>query len=161
MNSLFVRKGDTVKMLSGKNKGKTGKVTMVNPEDSRIVVDGLNIITKHRKPRSQTDRGGIRKVAGSVDASNVQIVCPACSKTTRVGHMEFEGKKVRMCKKCFKSLDVKATDKKALKKAKKEVAESVEEAKEKKSARKPKAAKPVEETAKVEETVKEDEAIQE
>jgi len=161
MNSLFVRKGDTVKMLSGKNKGKTGKVTMVNPETSRIVVDGLNIITKHKKPRSQTDRGGISKVAGSVDASNVQIVCPACAKTTRVAHMEIEGKKVRMCKKCEKSLDVKSADKKALKKAKKDAVDApAEETKEKKSARKPKAVKS-EETAKEETVVNAEEAIQE
>jgi len=155
MNSLFVRKGDTVKMLSGKNKGKTGKVTMVNPETCRVVVEGLNIITKHKKPRSQTDRGGIRKMAGSVDASNVQVVCPACSKTTRVAHMEYEGKKVRQCKKCQKSLDVKAADKKALKKAKKEKEEvAVEEAKEKKTARKPKSVK-AEEVIKSEKTEQE------
>lgn len=92
----------------GKDKGKTGKVLSADPKSGRVVVDGVNIVTKHNKPRSAQVPGGIEKTNGTIDVSNVQLVCPACGKATRIGHAELEGKKVRVCKKCNANLDAKA-----------------------------------------------------
>ena len=117
--ALNVKKGDNVVVLAGKDKGKTGKVVSANPAKNTVVVDGVNVITKHNKPRSAQDKGGITKENGNIDVSNVQIICPVCGKATRVAHAEENGKKVRVCKKCGKSLDVKAkVEKKTRKSAK-------------------------------------------
>lgn len=122
---LHVKKGDNVLVLAGKDKGKTGKVLSANPEAHTVVVDGVNVVTKHRKPRSAQDHGGIEKVNGNIDSSNVQIICPACGKATRVGHAAGEdGKKIRVCKKCGASLDLKAKAEKKAKKTKKTEAEA-------------------------------------
>ena len=106
--ALNVKKGDNVLVLAGKDKGKTGKVLSADPKTNRVVVDGVNIITKHNKPRSAQVPGGIEKTNGTIDVSNVQIICPACGKATRVANGEVNGKKNRLCKKCGASLDVKA-----------------------------------------------------
>lgn len=106
--ALNVKKGDNVVVLAGKDKGKTGKVLSANPAKGTVVVEGVNVITKHNKPRSAQDKGGIAKENGNIDVSNVQIICPACGKATRVAHTEENGKKIRTCKKCGKALDVKA-----------------------------------------------------
>lgn len=119
---LHVRKGDNVKILTGKDKGKTGRITAVNPDTGRIVVDGSNTIIKHNKAKNAQSQSSILKMAGSIDSSNVQIVCPACAKATRVAKLAADAKSkakfVRACKKCNASLDVKQ-DKKVDKKAKK------------------------------------------
>jgi len=119
---IHVRKGDNVKILAGKDKGKTGKIMAVNFESGRVVVDGANIMIKHQKARNQQQQSSRNKLAGSMDSSNVQIVCPSCSKPTRVAKKEIEvkGKQkwMRVCKKCSAKLDVKQ-DKKPDKKAKK------------------------------------------
>lgn len=104
--ALNVKKGDTVLVIAGKDKGKTGKVLVAMPADNSVVVAGVNIVAKHKKPRSAQDKGGIIKKENKIDASNVQIVCPSCSKATRVAHKENNGKKERFCKKCGASLDV-------------------------------------------------------
>ena len=114
--ALNVKKGDTVVVIAGKDKGKTGKVLVAMPADNSVVVAGVNIIAKHKKPRSANDKGGIIKKEGKIDASNVQIVCPACGKATRIAHDVKDGKKIRECKKCGANLDV------AVKKATKESA---------------------------------------
>ena len=124
---MKVKKNDTVYVLTGKDSGKTGKVLRALPEDNRIVVDGINIQKKHKKARSAQQTSAIVEQAGPIDASNVLVVCPKCGKATRVAHAEVDGKKVRVCKKCDASLDVKAEAKKApakraTKKAEKEVA---------------------------------------
>ncbi len=132
MNSLFVKKGDNVKILAGKDKGKTGKIIASDPEAGRVTVENCNIIVKHVKPRGAQSPGGKQKIAGTIDASNVQIICPSCNKTTRVAHAEADGKKIRICKKCGASLDVKvkAEKKTAKKSAKKdETAPATEEKK--------------------------------
>lgn len=117
--ALHVKKGDNVLVLAGKDKGKIGKVLSANPTNHTVVVDGVNVVTKHRKPRSAQQPGGIEKVNGNIDSSNVQIICPACGKATRVGNAEVNGKKSRVCVKCGASLDAKAAkaEKKAAKKA--------------------------------------------
>ncbi len=121
MNSLFVKKGDNVTLLAGKNKGKTGKVIAVDPDSGRVVVDGWNIVVKHVKAKSAQSQGGIQKMPGSIDASNVQILCPSCGKATRVAAgTDAQGKKIRVCKHCEASLDVKQKVEKKAKKSKKD-----------------------------------------
>lgn len=117
---MTIKTGDNVLVIAGKDKGKTGKVTAVNAAANKVLVEGVNVVTKHQKPRSQQDKGGIIKKSAPIDASNVQVVCPVCGKATRVAHNEIEGKKVRICKKCNASLD-KEFAKAAKKEAKKTV----------------------------------------
>ncbi|MBQ7351974.1 MAG: 50S ribosomal protein L24 [Clostridia bacterium] len=103
--SLNVKKGDTVLVIAGKDKGKTGKVLVAQPTDNSVVVAGVNIISKHKKPRSANDKGGIIKKEGKIHVSNVQVVCPVCNKATRINNEIVDGKKVRQCKKCGANLD--------------------------------------------------------
>ena len=110
---MKVKKNDTVLVLTGKDNGKTGKVLRAMPAENRIVVDGINVQKKHKKARSAQDTSGIIEQSGPIDASNVLVVCPVCGKATRVGHAVVDGKKVRVCKKCEKPLDVRAEAKKA------------------------------------------------
>ena len=104
--ALNVKKGDTVVVIAGKDKGKTGKVLVAMPADNSVVVAGVNIIAKHKKPRSAQDKGGIIKKENKIDASNVQVICPVCGKATRIAHKEIDGKMARICKKCGANLDV-------------------------------------------------------
>lgn len=123
--SMTVKKGDNVVVIAGKDKGKSGKVTEVSPKSNRVLVDGVNIVTKHQKARRQDEKSQIVKKNAPIDASNVMVVCPSCGKATRVAHKVVDGKKVRVCKKCSASLDkayVKAAKKDAKKEAKKQVA---------------------------------------
>ena len=119
--SIQIRKGDTVVVIAGKDKNKTGKVLEVSPKTGRVLVEDVNIVTKHNKPRSQQDKGGIVKKPAMIDASNVMVVCPKCEKATRVAHKVVDGKKVRVCKKCGAVLDVEVAKetKKAVKEEKK------------------------------------------
>ena len=123
--SLNVKKGDNVVILAGKDKGRTGKIVSVNTSAGRVVVDGANQITKHVKARSANQQSRIEKKSGTIDASNVMILCPACNKATRVANKVEGGKKIRVCQKCGAALDVKAekNDKKE-KKTKTAAAES-------------------------------------
>lgn len=133
--SMTVKKGDNVVVIAGKEKGKTGKVVEVFPKDNKVLVDGLNIVTKHQKARRQDEKSAIVKKSAPIEASNVMVVCPVCGKATRVAHSEIEGKKVRACKKCAASLDkefVKATKKEA----KKNIAKAEEKAATEKSTKK-------------------------
>lgn len=116
--SNTVKKGDTVLVITGKDKGKTGKVLDVFPKDNKVLVDGVNIVTKHKKARKQNEKSEIVKKTAPINISNVMVVCGTCGKATRVAHKEINGKKVRVCKKCSASLDkefVKATKKEAKK----------------------------------------------
>ena len=100
MNKVHVKTGDNVMVISGNDAGKTGKVLAVSPSEGKVIVEGLNMVTKHVKPRRQGEQGGIVKAEGAMYASKVMPVCPKCNKATRIGHAEVEGKKVRVCKKC-------------------------------------------------------------
>ena len=104
--ALNVKKGDNVLVIAGKDKGKTGKVLVAMPADNSVVVAGVNMIAKHKKPRSANDKGGIIKKEGKIDASNVQVVCPTCGKATRISNVMDGDKKIRQCKKCKANLDV-------------------------------------------------------
>ena len=99
--AMNVKKGDTVIVLSGKDKGKQGKVLGTVPSEAKVVVEGINMVTRHTKPRKQGDQGGILKKEAPIYACKVQKVCPKCNKPTRVAHKVNEaGKKVRVCKHC-------------------------------------------------------------
>ena len=100
MNSLKIKKNDTVVVLSGKDKGKQGKVLEVMPKSGKVVVEKINVVSRHTKPRKQGEEGGIMKREAAIAACKVQVVCPKCSKGTRVAHKIEGGKKTRVCKHC-------------------------------------------------------------
>jgi large subunit ribosomal protein L24 len=100
--SLGIRRGDMVKVMAGRSKGKTGKVLSVDPAKRRLTVEHANIIKKHTRPNpSKNIRGGILDKEGPIDVSNVMLVCPGCGKHTRVGHTTLpDGTRVRVCRRC-------------------------------------------------------------
>lgn len=102
--AMNIKKGDTAVVISGKEKGKQAKVLKVEPAKDRVVLEGTNMLTKHKKPKNQTTPGGIIKQEGAITASNVMVICPKCNKATRVGHEIKDGKKTRICKKCGATL---------------------------------------------------------
>jgi large subunit ribosomal protein L24 len=100
VKKLKLRKGDTVKVLSGVDKGKTGEILEVMPKTNKVVVKGVNIRKKHVKPRKQGEEGGIIPVECAINSSKVNVVCSKCRKATRVEYKVENDKKVRICKKC-------------------------------------------------------------
>lgn len=104
-NSMHVKKGDTVKVLSGKDKGKTGKVLRSVPAKQRVVVEKVNMIKKAMRPTQANPQGGISSLEAPIHVSNVMLVCPSCNTPTRVSHKRENGKKVRVCKRCGKDID--------------------------------------------------------
>ena len=97
---MKIKKGDTVEVLSGNDKGKTGEVLEVIPKMQRVIVKGVNVRKKHVKPRKQGEEGGIIPVECSIHSSKVNVVCPKCNKATRVGVIKEGKEKIRVCKKC-------------------------------------------------------------
>ena len=97
---LKIKKGDTVQVLSGNDKGKTGEVLEVIPKTSKIIVKGINVRKKHVKPRRQGEEGGIVSAECAIHSSKVNVVCSKCGKPTRVGFTIEKDEKVRVCKKC-------------------------------------------------------------
>lgn len=97
---MKLKKGDTVKVLSGNYKGKTGEILSVLPKENKIVVKDVNVKSKATKPRKAGETGGIIKKEFPMEASNVSVVCPKCGKTTRIGYKVEGDKKVRVCKSC-------------------------------------------------------------
>ncbi len=105
MKKVHVKTGDEVMIMSGKDKGKTGKVLQVSPAEGKVIVEKRNMVTKHVKPRKAGDPSGIVKAEGALYACKVQPVCPKCKKPTRVGHQfDKDGKKIRICRKCGATL---------------------------------------------------------
>jgi large subunit ribosomal protein L24 len=101
MAGLKIRKGDRVRVLTGKDRGKEGEVMRALPRDGKVIVDGVNVARKHQRPTRATQQGGIIDKDMPVPVSNVALVCPSCGKATRVGFKVDEaGQKVRVCKKC-------------------------------------------------------------
>jgi large subunit ribosomal protein L24 len=110
--TMKIRKGDVVQMLSGKDRGKQGRVLEALPRERRVIVENLNVVKKHRRPRPMRDSsrmgqiqmqpGGVFDISSAVDVSNVMIVCPVCNRATRVGYEYRDAKggkvKVRVCK---------------------------------------------------------------
>ena len=101
---LHVREGDTVMVISGDDKGQTGKVLVVSPKEGKIIVEGLNKVKKHVKPRKAGERGGIVEAEAPMYACKVQVYCSACKKPVRVAHKSTDNGKVRVCAKCGKTL---------------------------------------------------------
>ena len=103
MSKLHVKTGDTVILLTGdaNDRGKTGKVLEVSPKEGKVIVEGLNKVKKHVKPKKAGDPSGIIETESAIYACKVQVVCPKCNKPTRVGYKVYEdGSKERICKKC-------------------------------------------------------------
>ncbi|MBQ7005528.1 MAG: 50S ribosomal protein L24 [Clostridia bacterium] len=99
-NKVHVKTGDTVVVINGKDRGAKGKVMQVSPSEGKVIVQGVNIVSKHVKPRKMGEAGGIIKAEAALYASKVQLVCPKCGRPTRVGHaINEKGKKMRVCKK--------------------------------------------------------------
>ena len=97
---MKLKRKDKVVVLMGKDKGKTGEVTRVLPSESRVVVEGINIVKKHVKPSNKNPRGGILEIVKPILAGKVALVCPNCKKPTRVGYEVKNGNKERICRKC-------------------------------------------------------------
>ncbi len=101
MPKMNVRKGDTVQVLSGKDRGARGEVLRAYPREGKVKVEGVAIVKKAQRPTQENQNGGFKEQEAKIDVSNVMLVCPSCDKATRVGHAKNdEGKKVRVCKKC-------------------------------------------------------------
>ena len=103
MSKMKIKTGDTVIILTGdkENRGKTGKVLEVSPKEGKVILEGLNMVSKHVKPRKAGDPSGIIKAESAIYACKVQVVCPKCKKPTRVGYKVYaDGKKDRVCRKC-------------------------------------------------------------
>ena len=101
MNKLHIKRDDTVVILSGKDKGKKGKVLETSPKEQKVIVEGVNMVTKHVKPRRAGEPGGIVSAEGAMYACKVVPICPKCNKPTSVGaRFDKEGRKERICKKC-------------------------------------------------------------
>ena len=105
MAKMHIKKGDTVVVLSGDDKGVQGEVIAVSREEGKLIVKDANIIHKHVKPRRQGEAGGIVDAEGAIYASKVAIYCPDCKKGVRVKTEVVDGKKVRVCAKCGKKFD--------------------------------------------------------
>ena len=120
MNKVHVKTNDQVVVISGPKdgdkaiKGKQGKILSVNPQDNKVVVEGVAYVTKHQKARRQGQQGGIYQKERAIDASNVMLVCPKCGKATRVAHRSEEvtredgskkNKSIRVCKRCKADID--------------------------------------------------------
>ena len=118
---MNVKVNDNVLVITGKYKGKKGKVLAANPKADTVIVEGVNIVHKHEKARKANETSRIVTEESPINASNVEVICDKCGKATRVGHSVADGKKIRVCKKCGACLD-----KAFVKKQKAKAAEEVE-----------------------------------
>ncbi|OGZ69914.1 MAG: 50S ribosomal protein L24 [Candidatus Staskawiczbacteria bacterium RIFCSPHIGHO2_12_FULL_38_11] len=97
---MKLKKGDTVLIISGKDKGRTAKILKSLPKELKILVDGINLKNKHVKPKKQGEKGQVVKVPAPLEVSNAKLICPKCGKAARVGYKIIGDKKFRFCKKC-------------------------------------------------------------
>lgn len=103
---MRIRRNDTVLVIAGKDKGRRGKVRSVLTKEERVLVDGINMIKRHAKARTQARQAGIIEQEASIDSSNVMLICSRCSRPARVGSRFLEdGKKVRICRRCGEAID--------------------------------------------------------
>lgn len=103
---MSIKKNDTVFVITGKEKGKRGRVLSVYPSKDMLLIEKINMIKKHMKPTRKYAQGGIIEKEAPIQISNVMLICPKCSKPTRIGNSVLQdGKKVRMCKKCREVMD--------------------------------------------------------
>ena len=122
---MKVKKNDTVLVITGKDAGKTAKVTAALPKANKVVVEGINVQKKHKKARTAQEVSSIQNQSGAINASNVMVVCPVCNKATRVAYAIEGDKKARICKKCGAVLDA-TKEAKEVKKATKKKAKKAE-----------------------------------
>ena len=99
MSKVHVKTGDTVVVINGKDRGARGKVMQVSPSEGKVIVEKVNVVKKHVKPRKMGEAGGIIEAEAALYASKVQLLCPKCGRPTRIGHVVENGKKMRVCKK--------------------------------------------------------------
>ena len=99
MSKVHVKTGDTVVVINGKDRGARGKVMAVSPAEGKVIVEKVNVVKKHVKPRKMGEQGGIIEAEAALYACKVQLVCPKCGRPTRIGHVVENGKKMRVCKK--------------------------------------------------------------
>ena len=97
---MKIKKGDTVLIIAGKYRGKKCKVLKTFPKEKKILVEGVNLVKKHQRPRRTGEKGQIIELPKPIDVSNAKLICPKCAKPTRIGYKIIEGKKYRICKKC-------------------------------------------------------------
>lgn len=97
---MKIKKGDTVLITSGKDKGRKGKVLEAFPEESRILIEGINLRKKHQRPKKSGEKGQIVEMPGPIHISNVKLICSKCGKATRIKYKITGRKKYRICKKC-------------------------------------------------------------
>jgi large subunit ribosomal protein L24 len=101
-----IRKNDSVIVIGGKERGKTGKVLRVLPDKDAVIIERLNIVKRHTKPRGPQQPGGIVEKEAAIHASNIMILCDKCNAPVRVGHKTLaDGKKIRICRRCNEALD--------------------------------------------------------
>jgi large subunit ribosomal protein L24 len=106
MRSVHIRRGDTVGVIAGRERGKRGKVLRVLPEKSRVLIEHVNMVKKHQRPTQKLRQGGIIEREGPLALSNVLVVCPRCDKPARTGiKVLTDGRKVRTCRRCGESID--------------------------------------------------------
>ena len=104
--SLSIRKGDKVKVIAGKDKGKESRVLKVQPYKERLVVEHVNMVKKAQRPTQRNPKGGLLEIEGTIHASNVMLLCPSCSQPTRIGRRRTDdGSRIRVCKKCGNDID--------------------------------------------------------
>ncbi len=102
---MKIKTGDQVKILSGKDRGKKGKVMRCLPQSFQIVVEKVNIVKKHRKPKRRNEKGERISLPMPIDISNAQLICPKCNKPARIGYKKLKNGKIRICKKCQAEID--------------------------------------------------------
>ncbi len=102
---MNIKKGDIVKVITGKDREKSGKVLEVFKDADRVLVEGVNMMKKHMKPKKQGQKGELVSISRSIHASNVMLVCASCKSAARVGHRTEGDKKIRYCKKCNAALN--------------------------------------------------------
>jgi len=102
---INIKKDDLVMVMTGKDKGKTGKVLRVIPDDRKVIVSGINVVKKHQKPSAKFQHGGIIEKEAALYRDKVMLVCPKCNLPTRTSSKEISGKNVRFCKKCEEIVD--------------------------------------------------------
>jgi large subunit ribosomal protein L24 len=100
----YLRKNDSVMVIAGKEKGKTGRLLMILPKKSRALVEKLNTVKVHQKPSATNRQGGIVEKESGIHLSNLMLVCPKCIKPVRISKKEVDGKNVRVCKKCGETI---------------------------------------------------------
>jgi large subunit ribosomal protein L24 len=106
MGRVKIRKNDSVMVIAGRERGKTGKVLRVLPEKGALIIERVNLVKRHSKPRGPQQPGGIVEKEASIHASNIMIMCDKCNAPVRIGHKQLgDGKKIRICRRCGEALD--------------------------------------------------------